>query len=113
LIFNLHEFIFYSITLHSLCKYIVVFRLFGFLDLNLKKQKNIKKTIKTKKTKKKQISNLKNHWFFPPLIQRQIYSESNVYGLLDYTSIDRIHRLREQPHHFLNNKHRHSYRFIL
>jgi len=60
-------------TLHSIRQYIVVFyAIFDFLDLNLKKpKKNIKNHIKTKD----QISNLKNHWFFPPLVEAAVSGE--------------------------------------
>jgi len=68
LTFNLHEFIglFYSIytTLPSSVYRLVVFLgYFGFLDLNLKNQKTIKKTIKTKENK---FLILKNIGFFHP-----------------------------------------------
>ena len=64
LTFNLHEFIFYSIyTTLTLSVYSRVLGYFWLSRLKPKNEKNIKKPLKNQK---KQISNLKNHWFFHP-----------------------------------------------
>ena len=66
-------YIFYSRPIYTTLPLSVYSRVLGYFWLSRLKPKKPKKHKKPKKTKKIQISNLKNHWFFPPLIFRDNY----------------------------------------